>query len=97
LLIANPKNAASTTKIRLSACVKARQGTFHIADTLSRAPSPRLFTDDVTQDSEDQVHYVLHSVIRSGSTRKRYAEATSLEPTIKIATNGHPKSLAWKA
>jgi hypothetical protein len=31
-----------------------------IADTMSRAPSPRLFVDDVTQDSEDQVHHVLH-------------------------------------
>ena len=55
-----------------------------IADTLSRAPSPRLFTDDVTQDSEDQVHHVLHSLVTSVSTRKRYAEATALDPTLQL-------------
>jgi hypothetical protein len=53
-------------------------------DTLSRAPSPRLFVDDVTQDSEDQVHHVLHSVLSSGSTRQRYANATSLDPTLQL-------------
>ncbi|XP_045023113.1 uncharacterized protein K02A2.6-like isoform X3 [Daphnia magna] len=55
-----------------------------IADTLSRAPSPRLFTDDVTQDSEDQVHHVLHSLVTSVSTRKRYAEVTALDPTLQL-------------
>ena len=55
-----------------------------IADTLSRAPSPRLFIDDVTQDSEDQVHHVLHSVLSSRLTRQRYAEATSLDPTLQL-------------
>jgi hypothetical protein len=33
-----------------------------IADTLRRAPSPRLFTDDVTQDCEEQVRAVLDLV-----------------------------------
>ncbi|KAI9552594.1 hypothetical protein GHT06_020459 [Daphnia sinensis] len=51
---------------------------------LSAAPSPRLFTDDVTQDSEDQVHHVLHSLVTSVSTRKRYAEATALDPTLQL-------------
>ena len=55
-----------------------------IADTLSRAPSPRLFVDDVTQDSEDQVHHVLHSVLSSGSTRQRYVDATSSDPTLQL-------------
>ena len=55
-----------------------------IADTLSRAPSSRLFIADVTQDSEDQVHHVLHSVLSSGLTRQRYAEATSLDPTLQL-------------
>ena len=55
-----------------------------IADTLSRAPSPRLFTDDVTQDSEDQVHHVLHSLVTSVATRKRYVEATALDPTLQL-------------
>jgi hypothetical protein len=55
-----------------------------IADTLSRAPSSRLFVDDVTQDSEDQVHHVLHSVLSSGSTRQRYADATSSDPTLQL-------------
>jgi hypothetical protein len=55
-----------------------------IADTLSRAPSPRLFNDDVTQDSEDQVHHVLHSLVTSVSTRKRYAEATALDPSLQL-------------
>ncbi len=55
-----------------------------IADTLSRAPSLRLFVDDVTQDSEDQVHHVLHSVLSSGSTRQRYADATSSDPTLQL-------------
>ncbi len=52
------------------------------ADTLSRAPSSRLFTDDVTQDSEEQVHYILYSIITFGSTRKRYA--SSLVPTLQF-------------
>ncbi len=38
----------------------------------------------MTQDSEDQVHHVLHSVLSSGLTRQRYAEATSLDPTLQL-------------
>ena len=34
-----------------------------IADTLSRAPSPTLFLDDITQDCEEQVHAILDRVI----------------------------------
>jgi hypothetical protein len=55
-----------------------------LADTLSRAPSPRLFVDDVTQDSEDQVHHMLHSVLSPGSTRQIYADATSSDPTLQL-------------
>ena len=44
-----------------------------IADTLSRAPSSRLFLDDSTQDCEDQVHFVLDRVIPSVNARARYS------------------------
>ncbi len=53
-----------------------------IADTLSRAPAPRLFVDDVTQDSE--VHHVLYSVLSSVLTRQRYADATSMDPALQL-------------
>jgi hypothetical protein len=43
-----------------------------IADTLSRAPSPNLFNDDVTQRSEEQVHAVLDQVIPKASTREKF-------------------------
>jgi hypothetical protein len=43
-----------------------------------------LFLDDVTQDSEEQVQHVLHSVLSSVSTRQRYAEATSMDPTLQL-------------
>jgi hypothetical protein len=69
-----------------------------IADTLSRTPSPRLFTNDVTQSSEDQVHHVLHSLVTSVSTRKRYAEATALGPTLQnlktVIQTGWPEKRA---
>ncbi len=41
-----------------------------IADTLSRAPSPRLFDDDVTAECEEQVHHVIQSVVPVDSTRR---------------------------
>jgi hypothetical protein len=55
-----------------------------IADTLSRAPSPRLFTDDVTQDCEEQVHAVLDLVIPHDSTRVKFAAATAADPTLRL-------------
>ncbi len=55
-----------------------------MVDTLSRAPLLCLFTDDVTQDSEDQMHHVLHSLVTSVSTWVRYADATALDPTLQL-------------
>lgn len=55
-----------------------------IADTLSRAPSPRLFDDDVTADCEEQVHHVIASIAPAESTRRRYAEATYNDPTLRL-------------
>ncbi|XP_046640221.1 uncharacterized protein K02A2.6-like [Daphnia pulicaria] len=55
-----------------------------IADTLSRAPSPRLFTDDVTQDCEEQVHAVLDLIIPHDSTRVKFAAATMADPTLRL-------------
>ena len=55
-----------------------------IADTLSRAPSPRLFDDDVTADFEEQVHHVITSIAPAESTRHRYAEATSSDPALRL-------------
>jgi hypothetical protein len=54
-----------------------------IADTLSRAPSPRLFNDDVTAECEEQVHHVIQSAVPIMSTRRRYAEATLVDPTLQ--------------
>ena len=65
-----------------------------IADTLSRAPSPNLFNDDVTQGCEEQVHAVLDLVIPKASTREKFAAATSADPTLclvkEILSKGWP-------
>lgn len=55
-----------------------------IADTLSRAPSPRLFHDDSTQGCEEQVHAVLDRVIPNVTTRSKFAEATAADPTLLL-------------
>ena len=55
-----------------------------IADTLSRAPSPRLFKDDVAAECEEQVHHVVNSVAPAESTRHRYADATLKDPTLQL-------------
>lgn len=55
-----------------------------IADTLSRAPSPTLFNDDVTQGCEEQVHAVLDLVIPKTSTREKFAAATRADPTFLL-------------
>ena len=66
-----------------------------IADTLSRAPSPNLFNDDVTQGCEEQVHAVLDLVIPKASTREKFAAATSADPTLglvkEIQSKGWPE------
>ncbi|XP_045028011.1 uncharacterized protein LOC123471141 [Daphnia magna] len=69
-----------------------------IADTLSRAPSPLLFCDDVTQDCEEQVHAVLNLVIPEDSTRVKFAAATAADPTLllikEILIRGWPEHKA---
>ena len=55
-----------------------------IADTLSRAPSPRLFKDDVTQGCEEQVHATLDTIIPLDSTRAKFAAATAADPTLQL-------------
>lgn len=55
-----------------------------IADTLSRAPSPRVYSDDVTTECEEQVHHVINSVAPMESTRQRYARATAEDPTLQL-------------
>ena len=55
-----------------------------IADTLSRAPSPTLFLDDITQDCEEQVHAILDRVIPLVDTRSRYLAATLADPTLQL-------------
>ena len=55
-----------------------------IADTLSRAPSPTLFLDDITQDCEEQVHAILDRVIPLVDTRSRYVAATLADPTLQL-------------
>ena len=66
-----------------------------IADTLSRAPSPNLFNDDVTQGCEEQVHAVLDLIIPKASTREKFAAATSADPTLglvkEILSKGWPE------
>ena len=55
-----------------------------IADTLSRAPSPRLFQDDLTQGCEEQVHATLDRIIPQVTTRSKFAEATAADPTLLL-------------
>ena len=55
-----------------------------IADTLSRAPSPTLFKDDVTQGCEEQVHAVLDFIIPKISVREKFAAATNADPTLLL-------------
>ena len=56
----------------------------YIADTLSRAPSSRLYETDVTQHCEDQVHSILDQVIPLPTTRSRWAAATEADDTLKL-------------
>lgn len=53
-----------------------------ISDTLSRAPSPRLFQDEVTQGCEEQVHALLDLVIPKATTRQKFAAATASDPAL---------------
>jgi hypothetical protein len=66
-----------------------------IADTLSRAPSPTLFNDEVTQGCEEQVHAVLDLVILKASKREKFAAATSANFTLllvkEILSKGWPE------
>ncbi len=55
-----------------------------IADTLSRAPSPCLFQDDVTQHCEEQVHATLDRIIPHVTTRSKFADATAADPTLRL-------------
>lgn len=55
-----------------------------IADTLSRAPSPTLFNDDVTQGCEEQVRAVLDFIIPKVSVREKFAAATNADPTLLL-------------
>ncbi|XP_045024067.1 uncharacterized protein LOC116923346 [Daphnia magna] len=55
-----------------------------IADTLSRAHLPVLFTDDAMEDCQEQVHAVLDHVISLQDTRSRYSQATDEDPALKI-------------
>ena len=55
-----------------------------IADTLSRAPSTRLFQDDATQGCEEQVHATLDCIIPLASTRFKFAAATAADPTLQL-------------
>lgn len=55
-----------------------------IAETLRRAPSPSIFLDDATAECEEQVHHVFKSVLPPESTRRRYATATIMDPTLQL-------------
>jgi hypothetical protein len=55
-----------------------------IKDTLSCAPSPRFYDNDVTADCQEQVHHVLTRVVPAESTRRRYADATSRDHTLQL-------------
>lgn len=55
-----------------------------IADTLSRAPSSREFVDDVTQNSDEQVHALLSRIIPLETTRSRYEAATNADPALQL-------------
>jgi hypothetical protein len=53
-----------------------------IAHILSRASSSRLFTNDVTQDCEEQVQPVLDLVIYHDSSRVKFSAATTADPIL---------------
>jgi hypothetical protein len=53
-----------------------------IADTLSRAPSPRVYEDNATANCEEQVHHVINGLILLESTRQQFAKATAADPTL---------------
>lgn len=70
----------------------------YIADALSRTPRPILYTEDQSQHSDEQVHAVIASLIPAQDTRKRFVEATSMDPTlqlvIKLLQKGWPEHKA---
>jgi hypothetical protein len=55
-----------------------------IADTLSRAHLPALFSDNVTEGCQEQVHTVLDHIIPLRDTRSRYAKATADDPSLQL-------------
>ncbi|KZR96251.1 Uncharacterized protein APZ42_009513, partial [Daphnia magna] len=55
-----------------------------IADALSRAHFPALFTDDVTEGCQEQVHSLLDHIIPLHDTRSRYVQATGEDPVLKL-------------
>lgn len=56
----------------------------YIADTLSRAPSSRLYKTDVTQHREGQVHSILDQVIPLATTRSRWVAATEADDPLGL-------------
>jgi len=56
----------------------------YIADTLSRAHQSELYNSDPSENSEEQVHSVVQSVIPEEETRDRYSDATKNDSTLKL-------------
>lgn len=55
-----------------------------IADALSRAHLPALFTGDVTEGCQEQVHALLDHIIHLHDTRNCYVQATDADPALKL-------------
>ena len=55
-----------------------------IADTPSRAPSPRVYDDDATAGCEEQVHHVVNVLIPPKLIRQRFTNAMSTDATLRL-------------
>ena len=55
-----------------------------IADALSRAHLPVLFTDDATEGCQEQIHSLLDHIISLKDIRHRYVQATDENPAFKL-------------
>ena len=56
----------------------------YISDALSRASDPKLYEEDPSQHSEEQVRAVVSSIIPAEETRARFESATSADPTLQL-------------
>ncbi len=66
-------------------CLSYKPGKeMYLADTLSRAPEPREYSSDTSQQPDEQVNALLSYIIPEQSSRDKYVKATQDDPTLQL-------------